>query len=345
MKKHTILFNLVAVMLCGLTTPASADFCGQSCNDCCEWSMLDGKVTVGADWLYWKVQQDGLLPGITATGVIGETESVFTTRSHRPNFKWDNGFRVNLGYEMPCDSWDLNLSYTYMPAKASVTSVVAEGDITFTPAPQLADFAPVFPSNTIVGMASKWNLTANNVDLDIGRTVSFGENLTVRPHVGFRATWFDQKYRSVIALTPGETTVSAVALSLKEKFQGYGVEAGLWTDYKLGCGLSLVGHFGGSILYSRFNVTREGALTTTVTIGDQPPVVVSSTLIRNSETLYTATPSLDYFVGLQYADTLCDMLFKARLGFEQHVLFDTNRFLSSGNLSTQGLTLGLDVGF
>jgi hypothetical protein len=68
-------------------------------------------------------------------------------------------------------------------------------------------------------------------------------------------------------------------------------------------------------------------------------------IINDSEKFFTATPSVDYFVGLQYADTMCDMIVKARLGWEQHVLFDTNRMLFAGNLSTQGLTLGLDVGF
>lgn len=332
MKKHTILFNLVAVMLCGLTTPASADFCGQSCNDCCEWSMLDGKVTVGADWLYWKVQQDGVLPGALVSTATADNVVTTTARNNRPSFKWESGFRVNLGYELPCDCWDINLAYTYIPSHATINNFVAAAD-------QTARFVPVNGS-LFTSYASKWDFTGNNIDLDIGRTVAFGECLTLRPHVGFRTTWFDQKFRAFGTLeNVGDATIFQRA-STKEKFCGYGVEAGLWTDYKLGCGISLVGHFGGSILYSKFKINSTVISGTIVDTAE-----VTAAVLFGSESYYTATPSVDYFVGLQYADTLCDLLFKARLGWEQHVLFDTNRFLTSGNLSTQGLTLGVDVGF
>lgn len=331
MKKHTILFNLVAIMLCGLTTPASADFCGQSCNNCCEWSMLDGKMTIGADWLYWKVQQDGVLPGAVVTTTTAENVTTVTSRRARPSFEWDSGFRVNLGYELPCDCWDINLAYTYVPSHAKINNFVAANTTVV--------FAPVIGEN-FSAYTSKWDFNGNNVDLDIGRTVAFGECLTLRPHVGFRTTWFDQKFRSVG--TNGDITQTALLerTSIKEKFCGYGVEAGLWTDYKLGCGISLVGHFGGSILYSKFKIDSSVVSLTSVS-----GVETINALNLSSESYYTATPSVDYFVGLQYADTLCDMLFKARLGWEQHVLFDTNRYLSTGNLSTQGLTLGLDIGF
>ena len=333
MKKNAILFNLVAVILCGLTTPAAADFCGQNYNDCCEWSVLDGKVTVGADWLYWKVQQDGVSPGAVVTSVTADNLTTVTTRKAHPDFKWTNGFRINLGYELPCDCWDVNLAYTYMPSHAKINNFIAGDDVTVR-------FLPVGATDSFTQYASKWDFNGNNIDLDIGRTVSFGECLTVRPHVGFRTTWFDQKFRSVAALGDVAQTASFERFSVKEKFQGYGVEAGLWTDYKLGCGVSLVGHFGGSILYSKFKI-KSSVVAGTSVLGEE----TITDLAFSSESFYAATPTLDYFVGLQYADTLCDMIFKARLGWEQHVLFDTNRFLSTGNLSTQGLTLGLDIGF
>ncbi|HEV8052088.1 MAG TPA: Lpg1974 family pore-forming outer membrane protein [Parachlamydiaceae bacterium] len=334
MKKNTILFNLVAVILCGLTTPAAADFCGQNYNDCCEWSLLDGKVTLGADWLYWKVQQDGVVPGsIVTTTDSTVTPSVTTANKVRPNARWTNGFRVNLGYELPCDCWDVNLAYTYMPSHAGVTHFVAAGaNESF-----LINNLGVLPLSTF---SSKWSFHGNNLDLDIGRSVAFGECLTVRPHVGLRSTWFSQKVQSFGTVVGVEDAVTYHRVSVREKFRGYGVEAGLWTDYKIGGGVSLVGHFGGSVLYSKFKVHNAG------TTGSLTGVLENSTaLFSESDSYHTATPTVDYFVGLQYADTMCDKIVRAHIGWEQHVLFDTNRFLSTGNLSTQGLTLGLDVGF
>jgi len=331
MKKNTILFNLLAVILCATAAPAAAaDFCGQTCTDCCEWSVLDGKMTVGADWLYWNVQQDGISPG-TISVIDSTATPPLTSRSNvYPKSKWNNGFRVNLGYELPCQCWDVNLSYSYIPTKATITDFVA--------ANENESFA-VFGGPLFDAFRSKWNMNLQNVDLDIGRVVSFGECLSIKPHVGFRATWFNQKFHAVGFTVEDETPLFSYT-TISEKFQGYGVEAGLWTDYKLGCGVSLVGHFGGSILYSKFKVNTTNHLGAVIETELTPVAALVS-----SNSFCTATPSLDYFVGIQYADTMCDMLFKIHAGWEQHVLFDTNRYLSSGNLTTQGLTLGLEAGF
>jgi Legionella pneumophila major outer membrane protein precursor len=343
MKK--IILNLLGVFLCGLTTQAAAECCSQNYNDCCEWSVLDGKMTFGADWLYWKVRQDGILPGRIFANEIIDGEAFTRTRGIHPDPKWNNGFKVYLGYELPCECWDVNVCYTYIPSRDRLVNFTGLENELF-----------VSPTGSFNFFASKWNLTLNNIDLDIGRTVCFGECLKIRPHVGFRATWFDQKFRSFgAAAVFGEdaltqTSVFFDALSTKQRFQGYGAEAGLWADYKLSCGLSLIGHFGGSILYSKFNVRDREAFgfinqTTPITseIVNAELNIINATIGRDS--LFSATPSLDYFIGLQYADTLVDILYKVHVGWEQHVLFDTNRFLSAGNLSGQGLTLGLEVGF
>lgn len=343
MKKNTMILNLLGVVLCGLATPAAADFCGQNYNNCCEWSACDGKMTFGADWLYWKVQQDGILPGAIITrNDFEETPTILSTSAVRPNFKYDSGFRVNLGYELPGDSWDVNVAYTYMPSHAKTLTFVAPSDlVSFSPINSTGDLRGAFN-----GFEGKWNTTINNIDLDIGRTVCFGECLNVRPHIGFRANWFDQKYSQLasnVEVDP-ETQLSTrnlQATSVKEKFQGYGVEGGLWADYKLGYGVSLVGHVGGSILYSKYTVTG----VSTATFIDEDGVVTINRINNASDKIWIGTPSVDYFVGLKYADNFCDMLVQAHIGWEQHVMFDTNRYLSSGNLSAQGLTLGLEVGF
>lgn len=337
MKRNTIIFNLLCAVLCGFATPAAADFCGQN-YDCCEWSVGDGKMTLGADWLYWKVQQDGMRVGtITLLPAVDAPVQETFTRTVRPNFKYDSGFRVNLGYELPCDCWDVNVAYTYMPSHAKTTFFAAESP--------LESFGGVVVANNIglstaTTFGSKWNFHMNNIDLDIGRTVCFGECLNVRPHVGFRATWFDEKFRSFGIDTFGGEALFGRATSAKEKFQGYGVEAGLWGDWKLGYGISLVGHFGGSILYSEYKVK---ASQVAGFLGEDD--FIDPTFFFAKDKIFTATPTVDYFVGLQYADCFCDMIVKAHVGWEQHVLFDTNRLLSAGNLSTQGLTLGLEVGF
>jgi hypothetical protein len=335
MKKTSLLFNLMGVILCGLTTQATAaDFCGQNYNDCCEWSFLDGKMTLGADWLYWKVQQDGVNPGFISS--IDTTILPTTTNENRihPKFKYESGYRVNLGYELPGDAWDMNVCYTYIPSHATRSFAAGDTGALFFQAAELGG------ATGLSAFSHKWDFTGNNIDFDIGRTVCFGETLNVRPHIGVRAAWWDQKFHSFGVNTTADIT-SAFTNAFKEKFQGYGVEGGLWADWGVGYGVSLVGHVGGSILYSRYTV--HGTATTGTLAADGTTTL---TAINNiSDRVYIATPTMDYYIGLQYAGCLCDMLFKVHAGWEQHVFFDTNKYLTRGNLAAQGLTLGLDVGF
>lgn len=354
MKKHTLYYNLIGAALCAVASPlAAADFCNP-CSNNYEWSCCDGKINFGADWLYWKVTEDNLSLGdiINATDDVAVHNTDFRLTDVDQKFKYTSGFRVNLGYEMPCDCWGVNVNYTYMPSNSSSNSFSGEFDELRSFFPNIVNF-PIFLVGSesflpnLLSISSKWDLTANNIDVDIGRTLCFGECIKVRPHIGFRATWFDQKLKTHIATENLDgydlSTVEADFL-FKENFRGYGVEGGLWGEWQIGCGLSFIGHVGGSILYSKIHTKQSFFALESATFGTVPEF--SNTLTGQScHTVWTATPTMDYFVGLQYADCICDMLFAARVGWEQHVIFNANRLAHDGNLGAQGLTLGFEVGF
>lgn len=357
---------------------------------CCEWSFCDGKFRVGADYLYWKTEADNLQVGSrTTTGSVSlhvptistgtgsgsgsgsgsassgsvafsgsgsGTSSAATipdallTDHFHPNFKYDSGFRVWLGYELPCDLWEVSVAYTYLPSRAStgiesVTLPVATGnqiniDGIPLPVPLVVPGVGTFPG--LESTAARWSTTFQYIDVDLARTVRFGECFRLRPHIGFRAAWGTQTLNQVYAF---DTTVIGGPTTLfsheKEKYQGYGLEGGLWADYHLGYGLSVVGHVGGSILYTKI---KNHAQEFIFTAGATPPGIGFAEV--HSGTQHTAIPSLDYFAGLQYADNFCDFDFNLHIGWEQHVWFDLSRLRGrNGNFSQQGLTAGLEVGF
>ncbi|MEI8365861.1 MAG: Lpg1974 family pore-forming outer membrane protein [Parachlamydiaceae bacterium] len=351
MKRNVFMLKLLgAIMCCGATTVTAADQCYAPGANCCEWSFYDGKIVLGADWLYWKVQEDGISPGSFSNGEIAPTLEII-----RPDYKYSNGFRVNLGYELPCDCWDVNLAYSYVPTSAKTTRY--DGLFVLGVAPYSPDvnYYPILePINTIISTSmtapsetvfAKWNTNINCFDVDLGRTVCFGECLKVRPHIGFRTIWLNQKFFVETAIKPSTSVTETVDAIMKEKYTGYGVEGGLWAGWEVGCGFSVVGHVGGSILYSKFSINHKAILLTTTTEGPTSTVVTSS-LETIHDTIHTGTPTADYFVGLQYSDCLCDMLFSVVIGWEQHVMFDMNRLSTvPGNLVTQGLTLGCQIGF
>ena len=118
MKKNSFLLNLLGIALCcGPVAQIAADSCYPTSASYCDWSFCDGKITLGADWLYWQVQEDGLNLGTaeTATPNFGLATDL-DKHNTNPKFQYENGYRVNIGYELPCDSWDLDIAYTYMPA-------------------------------------------------------------------------------------------------------------------------------------------------------------------------------------------------------------------------------------
>lgn len=127
--------------------------------------------------------------------------------------------------------------------------------------------------------------------------------------------------------------------SFHEKFQVVGIEGGLFGDWIFESGCSAVGHIGGLILYSKLHlILKEDRF-----LGENGAYVFH---IDGGSKTHTSTPTLDYFIGLQYDATIWEIAIKVHVGWEQHVFFNLNQLaLTSGNFSTQELNLGLDIGF
>lgn len=359
MKKATLIAAFFMLLMGSLSTPVAAQDCGSNWGDCCEWSMFDGQVKVGADWLYWETRQDNMgLASLSNASVIAANPNSLDLRVVEPKFKYTSGFRVNLGYELPCNCWEVNVIYTYMPTNSSSRHLFAstEDEIYIIPGNGLTEAVSSIGAEDVLSFHQKWDLTINNIDVDFARTITFNECISIRPHAGFRSLWYSEKQSVFVTVDPSATfnpnpllpefsNYDAVA---KNKFTGYGVEAGLWGCWQVGCGFSIIGHFGGSVLYSKFDICSfaNETLVTSSTVGEvTTPVITEIGTIAAHDCQKTATPTIDYFLGLQYADQMCDMSFAIRCGWEQHVIFNTNRISHNGNLSTQGLTLAFEVGF
>ena len=360
MKKNTFILKLIATLVCGFTAPLAAanNNCLTQENEC-EWTCGDGKITAGADWLFFKIQQDGMNIGsIETTSAVNATIAKEDFSLVNPNYKYHTGYRLHLGYELPCESFQVDVIYTHLPTHARTTKFSSSNINTSEFIPNVEDFpmlgykktfsfnkANVVSSSNVV--TSKWSAELNNIDVDVIRTIFFGDCLSLKPHMGFRAMWMDQKLRANQSLSEtqtldGITSTEAVTSQavLKERFKGLGIEGGLYIDWNMGCGFSLLGHFGGSVLYTKISSLGEANIQSSI-LNDTPV-----TTRHSKNTVRTGIPTLDYFVGLQYTDHVCEMLVSGVVGWEQHVLFEANRLSANrGNLITQGLTLGLKVGF
>jgi len=339
MKKYALSTLLLAALAGGVSTSAAAEECYPCAPSICESnSYCNGRFIIGADWLYWQSEQDNQ-PVANLTTVATGTTITSDTKSINTIFKAQSGYRVTLGFETNNEGWEANAIYTYVPGKGHTkTTTPIAGQTISTP-------FTIATGDTITSYTSKWKMNLNMLDLDVSRKLCCGNTFTIQPHVGFRALYITDKLTAAMPLTL-PTGLADIATGqatgiLKEDFYGYGIEGGLWATWDFGCGISLVGHFGGSVLYSKFRVNSYSRDVHTFTTG-----LPSTTFSDTSSTTYrTGTPTVDYFAGLEYSNQLCGWEFDAHLGWEQHVFFNVNKLLNEGNLYTQGLVLGLDAKF
>ncbi len=340
MKKFAFTSLLLGAFVSGLASTATAAECYPYQPACCEWSLCDGAIKLGADWLYWKTTADCLPYASSFTTTPSNPGFLAEMRRHL-HFQYDNGYRVVLGYELPGNKWELDAIYNYIPSSAHVKLET----------PDVFHYvsSSISPSHASK-LKAKWDNNLSYFDLDLSRTLTCGECFQLRPHIGFRAAWQDYKYRvESLLLTSTEDSENVSYGRESQNFQGYGIEGGLWADWLIGCGLSIVGHVGGSAMYSETHAHRK-----TYEI-DYAANGGSTEHSRNTSraTFRTGTPTFDYFVGLEYADIFCEMEISAHIGWEQHTFFNMtqtaqlNQFnvQTASNMTVQGLTLGLDVVF
>ena len=342
--RNTILSCLA---LLSMSSAASAQeyFGGDySCNPC----FPDiGRFSAGADWLYWKATEDGLNYGLLTTTTTPATGSLAVNeRILKPRFEYDSGYRVYIGYELPCYDWEIGVIYTHAPNTRARSSALAAStlipvvtqNITILDN-SLFNFRGILPAAGDA-VKSQWGLDFDYIDFDLAHTLCLSDYLRVRPHIGIRYLWAKQTFDMDFVGTSADSDVTGnVAFEgfLKNRTYGVGVEGGLWGDWEVGCGFSILGHVGGSILYGKHKIRGSHALVTTR--GSATPI---TDLFSYRDVEYTSIPMLDYFIGLQYATCLCEIEFNLHVGWEQHVAFDMNRFTTTdgGDLSLQGLTLG-----
>lgn len=315
------------------------------CNDegCCCWQ--NGCVGVEIDALIWTARQDCLDYGVKSFAFSDSSERFVKEKRLRPRTNWDAGFRVGLHY-LQVDEWDIGVIYTRFTTDNSRSHSTNAGTNAIETITIGSGGLPIFDSfgDQFQGVHSSWDLEFNYLDVDFSRTLCCGPCLKIRPHFGARGMWVEQDFhvRGSTFAGVGPAVVNDVFKSrFKEHFWGYGVEGGLWGDMNVGCGVCMIGHFGGSILYSKNNVEAFGF--EDVFAGSSSG---SETAVKFKDHVRSATASMDFFLGLGYCTHCCNTDIVLKAGWEQHVYFGLSRLGGCGaNLSLQGVTISSQFNF
>ena len=210
---------------------------------------------VTGNYIFWQPMEENLELGVNAStsevpaghlsGTIVQTD-----------FKYKSGFQAGIGIFPSWDNWDAYAQYTWFTGRHFSRSNPSPGQIII---PFWGSFLDVVNSgnpleNLPLSGKSRWKLSLEVVDLNLGRSYYVGKYLTFRPFFGARAAWINQKY--IASFT---TTGQLLQLRNTTTSWGVGLETGLLANYLLGCGFKLIGSAEADLLYTSYNLrTKQG---------------------------------------------------------------------------------------
>lgn len=298
---------------------------------CCSTAIAQG-VTPFCDMLYWHASEE-------TSAVWANTISGTSFATEDMQFEWNPGFRVGFGHQSDEDSWDVKFYWTYFRAPQETT---ASAGIVM----------PQFFSGLVAGDASRfnwgaidWRLTYNTIDLEVGRKFAVGESAWIRPSMGIKTAIIQQEVR--LDLANASSGLSAEE-DVANDFWGVGPSFGVSGAWNLPrCrNLSLVGSFSADFLFGQWNVNDAYARTDNQAIGGG----VYGAFVTSMKDASLGVPVLRYFLGLEWTRQGNTTL-TARVGYELQWWANQQRMTTfqqlpmHGDLTLEGLTCGLSVGF
>ncbi len=313
-----------------------------------------------AEGLYFKASEDGLAFAAVREAGFAPSANVTATEILNPRVKWDWGVRIGAGYDFSC-GWDLRAYYTHYHTKAS-------GDFDLA-APAVESIFPLYGSNVlngtgtaVVAMDARWKLRVDLADLELGRDFCCGPCVSVRPHVGLRAVWLNQKYfieASDAAHTLASTSViDSQSIFMKSEFEGIGLRTGLDTQWCVGCGFSVYGCAAASIVYGKFHNHFDE---TDLLFSGTTTLVETTNQFIQRDSYHASRFITDAGIGIRWSQAYCcdTVIVTLNAGWEHHLFINQNRFedffnpvagtqhpqRSRGDLEIHGWTFGAKVDF
>jgi len=310
---------------------ANAPVCPKTCN---------GDLIISIAGFYWNAHQDGLeyaidnevqSPNFNAAPVIAdvlELNNLVDSKYLTPNFEWNFGFKVGLGYCTTCDGWDIGINWTWYRGKAD-DHVEAEVDDNHTLIALWSAFLNVLDALEYADdIRTCWKLELNLIDIELGRDFWTSRYLSIRPHVGLRIAFIEQDYDlehrggSWAAFsTPNAQPSLTNEVCLDNDFKGVGIRAGLDSTWNFGCGWALYGNFAASIVYGRFSIDHDENNYLVLT------PFTKTKILETEESFRASRGILDLGLGIQWSTMFCNCSygFTGMIGWEQHLFFSQNQ--------------------
>jgi hypothetical protein len=284
------------------------------CNECC------GRFFVEADLLYLRAFEGGLFSvcdttEINDTTVDGIVVSRLNGRGHNPNFEWNLGYRVGVGYEFVNSCYDIGVYWTHFKPNTKSSG----------------------HSSSYSGYRNsyKWSLDFNVVDLLFSYNWSSSPCFVLTPFGGVRFAEISQNLHTHFLSTINDSLITSHG-HIKQTLTAVGPIFGLEGDLGIGCGFSLYGNLSVGVLYGKFRVKSHS----TEEFND----TINIDHLRGWPQAYQAVTDAE--IGIRWRTCYCNNnVLIVELGLEQHRYYNHNQFCGYGDLNLDGASLGVRLEF
>lgn len=304
------------------------------------YQATDNSTFVYADLLVWKLREgaaDNWADVITDPG-----PKQYVTQYGVP-FNWSPGVRLGIGRNNA--HWDTTFSYTGFETKATSNAYAPTGGV-YSPFlgnfyinnTNGVNFGPHYRSASVF-----WKVTYNILDLELGRKFKIDEYLQLRPFLGIKGGWINQKINTSWYSPTTPTTFSAATENIKHDFSGVGPSIGMdstWTMFRGSkSSLNLIGNFSAALMWAHWVITD--------TYHNNTPTTVT----LNEDTITGAATMARGLLGIEWTSCYARVDVKIRLGYEAQVWFNQVQFYSfsmgrlNNIMSLQGGVLGFSFNF
>ncbi len=292
-------------------------------------------VFITGDYLYWMAQQDNMQ--YATTGYSSSSDHSASQGSVKnPHFRYENGFRAGIGFNLGHDAWDTLFNYTWFQSLHNKGSIHSKAAI-------LTPFE-IEDNTSFTSAHSLWQIFFNSLDWELGRNFYISKYLSLRPFFGLKGTFQKQKFHNSY-----EKKIHSHDFvyknQLKNSFWGVGVRSGLNTLWHFSGSWSLFGDLGLSGVWGQFNTQRQDSHQ----LGSHPEI----TPIYEKNHDNTLTPVLELGLGIRKDAWFEQDRFHVNIqvGWEEQVWWNQNKFSldrsmpRDGNLFLQGLTARIRCDF
>lgn len=299
----------------------------------------------GIEAIYMRVTEDSENVGIQGSAPTAYPTS-FSVAEQQYDWTW--GVRVDAGYAMGHDGWDLQAKWTWLkPSHTNDRSVGAPlgGSHGF-----FSPIAPVSPTNDPFvsvhsgALNSHRRLLMNTGDLDLGREFFISKWLVLRPCVGARGIWIKRDLTveaiNILAVPTGlSSRTTKISTHTSGSYSAGGIYVGLNTQWGFGDGWSLFGEFDQALVYGRNSVSSYEV--------DHTSTGNKYTRAAVSDKWNTVRGITDLAVGLRWDYLFDNDRYRLRIqgAWEEHLFsnLDVNNFGRNGDLAVTGASF--KVGF